>query len=96
MSKVTNRRRVTLPKALADAYGIQPGDEIRWEPAGEAIRVVPVGRGAPRLTAQERLALFDEATRRHDERWEGRALPRTPPTDGHWRRDQLYDRGPAG
>jgi bifunctional DNA-binding transcriptional regulator/antitoxin component of YhaV-PrlF toxin-antitoxin module len=30
---------VTVPKAIADEYGIKPGDEISWTPAGDAIRV---------------------------------------------------------
>ena len=30
MAKVTSKLQVTLPKALADQYGIEPGDEIGW------------------------------------------------------------------
>jgi AbrB family looped-hinge helix DNA binding protein len=89
MSKVTSKRQVTLPKELADEYGIEPGDEIRWERAGDAIRVVPGNRGPVGLSVADRLALFDEATHRHAQRWAGRALP--APRDRGWTRDELYD-----
>lgn len=96
MSKVTSKRQVTLPKGLADAYGIAPGDEIDWEPAGDAIRVVLRGRAVPGLGTDERLALFDGASRRHRERWEGTILPEPPPPQRGWTRDELYDRGRSG
>ena len=96
MSKVTSKRQVTLPKELAEEYGIEPGDEIDWERAGDAIRVVPRRRPSPGLTIEERLALFDEATRRHEQRWAGVDLPPTRPTDRAWTRDELYDRGRSG
>ena len=44
MAKVTSKLQVTVPKAVADRYGIKPGDEIRFEDAGEVIRVVPPHR----------------------------------------------------
>ncbi len=92
MSKVTSKRQVTLPKELADEYGIEPGDEIDWERAGDAIRVVP-RTGAPRgQSVAERLALFDAATKRHEERWAGMRVPAIP-ADRGWTRDELYDRG---
>lgn len=93
---MTSKRQVTLPKELADAYGIQPGDEIDWEPAGDAIRVIPRSRPRTGLSVPERLRLFDEATRRDEERWAGRTLPDAPPTDRGWTRDELHDRGRAG
>ena len=31
MSKVTSKLQVTLPKAIAQAHGIRPGDEIEWD-----------------------------------------------------------------
>lgn len=94
MSKVTSKRQVTIPKAVAARYGIEPGDEIRWIPAGDEIRVVTGGaalRG--RLTIDDRLALFDRATARRD------ALPAatsTPSTDRGWTREELHGRGRAG
>jgi len=91
---VTSKRQVTLPKELADEYGIEPGDEIDWERAGDAIRVVPrKRRPASGLSAEERLAMFDEGARRHRERWEGVPVP--PATDRGWKRGELYGRGDA-
>ena len=90
---MTSKRQVTLPKELADEYGIQPGDEIQCERAGDVIRVVPSGRTRAALTVEERLALFDEATRRHDRRWAGREIPSSK--DRGWTRDELHDRGRA-
>lgn len=93
---MTSKRQVTLPKELADAYGIAPGDEIDWEPAGDAIRVVLRGRAAPGLSAEERLALFDAASLRHRERWEGATLTESPLPHRGWTRDELHDRGRTG
>ena len=41
MAKVTSKLQLTVPKAIADRYGIRPGDELDWVPAGDAIRVIP-------------------------------------------------------
>ena len=90
---MTSKRQVTLPKELADEYGIQPGDEIHWERAGDVIRVVPAGLTRRALTVEERLALFDEASRRHERRWAEREIPAAE--DRGWTRDELHDRGRA-
>ena len=68
MSKVTSKLQVTLPKAIADRYGVAPGAELIFEPAGDSIRVL-VAR-EPGLTStyglhpDDRRALFEAATRR--------------------------------
>ena len=93
---MTSKRQVTLPKELADAYGIEPGDEIDWEQAGDAIRVVPRGRASPGLTIAERLGLFDEETRRRDQRLEEMTGTAAPGKGRGWTREELYDRGRAG
>ena len=70
MAKVTSKLQLTVPKAIADQYGIKPGDELEWVPAGESIRVELVRRRVKtgqQLTVEERLALFDEGTKRLDE-----------------------------
>jgi AbrB family looped-hinge helix DNA binding protein len=36
MPKVTSKLQLTVPKAIADQYGIRPGDELQWIPAGES------------------------------------------------------------
>lgn len=68
MAKVTSKLQVTLPKALADQYGIRPGDEIDWEAAGEVIRVVPSDVSKNLMDTSLRLRLFDQATERQRER----------------------------
>ena len=94
MSKVTSKLQVTIPKVIAEQYGIKPGDEIEFVPAGEVIRVVPPGkRQKPRLSVEERLRLFDEATVRQGEREAKIRLPAEPPGDRGWTREELYDRG---
>jgi AbrB family looped-hinge helix DNA binding protein len=94
MAKVTSKLQVTVPKALADRFGIVPGDQIDWEPAGDVIRVVP-GRKRPRrdARARARARLFDQATKRQRERQA--ATPATPASQRGWTREDLYDRGRA-
>ena len=41
MAKVTSKCQVTVPKAIAQQYGIRPGDDIDWVAAGDVIRVIP-------------------------------------------------------
>jgi AbrB family looped-hinge helix DNA binding protein len=95
MAKVTSKLQVTVPKALAEQYGIRPGDEIAWVPADAAIRLVP-SRGRPtRASVQERLALFDQATERLRRRQRQGRLRRSQPASRGWRREDLYDRGRA-
>lgn len=68
MAKVTSKYQVTVPRAIADRYGIRPGDQIEWVPAGDAIRVIPAGTEAAPEDRDARLRLFDEATKRHRKR----------------------------
>lgn len=92
MAKVTSKLQVTLPKALAEQYGIRPGDEIEWVAAGDAIRVVPAARHRGVLPTEERLKLFDEATERQRRRQRGRRKGKRP-IDRGWTREELYERG---
>jgi AbrB family looped-hinge helix DNA binding protein len=95
VAKVTSKLQVTIPKALAERYGIKPGDEIEWVAAGETIRVVPAGRAVQALDARARLRLFDVATARQRSReGAGRATAAEPRTRG-WRREELYRRDRA-
>lgn len=89
MAKVTSKLQVTLPKALAERYGIDPGDDIAWEAAGDAIRVVPVNSRASR-DAATRLSLFDQATLRQQRRQQGEPAP--APEGRGWTREELYER----
>jgi bifunctional DNA-binding transcriptional regulator/antitoxin component of YhaV-PrlF toxin-antitoxin module len=97
---VTSKRQVTLPKAIADRYGIRPGDTLGWLPDGDHLRVTVGGREEPApLTVQERLRLFDEASRRREERRaEGDRAPAPPrgPGPRGWTRDELHERGRSG
>lgn len=94
MAKVTSKLQVTIPKRLAEQYGIQPGDEIEFQAAGAVIRIVPPGyRPRPRLSPEERLRLFDEATARQREREKHMKLPAEPPKERDWKREDLYTRG---
>ncbi len=92
MTKVTSKLQVTIPKALAKQYGIEPGDEIAFRPAGSEIRVIPPRVESKRLAVAERLRLFDEASARIRER--AKALPGCEPSqDRGWTREELYTRG---
>lgn len=94
MAKVTSKLQVTLPRAIADRYGIRPGDDIQWQPAGTVIQVVPPGKQAPVLSLEDRLKLFDAATIRQKLRQRRRGKPgRT--VDRGWRREDAYTRGRA-
>lgn len=94
MAKVTSKLQVTLPKAIADHYGIAPGDEIEFQAAGDVIRIVPPRARArtARLTLEERLRLFDAATERL--RRLQSSIPAAEPGAGRgWKREDLYTRG---
>jgi len=104
MAKVTSKLQLTVPKAIADRYGIRPGDELEWIPAGDTIRVVPAvslrGKHHPR-TVEERLKLFDQATMRQRAREVDSSRVETSPEEAPkpheiergWRREDLYTRG---
>ena len=96
MPKVTSKLQLTVPKAIADQYGIRPGDELQWIAAGEAIHVIPGGRNnlaEQARTVEERLELFDRATQRQRRRQgkAGKAVSR--PAARGWKREELYGRG---
>jgi len=94
MSRITSKYQVTVPKAIAEQYGIGPGDEIHWLPAGDSIRVTLADRPAVQEDVAARLRLFDQATERERLR---KASPRRsgPPQSRGWSREDLYTRGRA-
>lgn len=97
MAKITSKLQVTIPKALAERFGLKPGDEVEWVASGRDIRLVPKTAGLhQRLNAKDRLWVFDQAT----ERLKARELELgvTPATsqERDWTREELYDRGSAG
>jgi bifunctional DNA-binding transcriptional regulator/antitoxin component of YhaV-PrlF toxin-antitoxin module len=108
MAKVTSKLQITLPKALATQYGIEPGNEIRFEGVSGAIRLIPAKSSLPRLSREERLRLFTESSQRLERRQQWlRQYIAAPPHDQHgtdrqdtskdphgrgWTRESLYDR----
>ncbi len=87
---MTSKLQVTIPKSIADDYGIEPGQEIQWLPAGDAIRVVPAHATGSQLAPAERLELFDQAT----QRIQRGPQPAPSSSEGRgWTRDELYVRG---
>ncbi len=91
MAKVTSKLQVTVPKAIADRYGIRPGDDIEWVAAGDAIRVLPAGREPGAGDIEARLKLFDAATARQRARQSERRTAGRSRVRG-WRREDLYAR----
>ncbi|MBI3183335.1 MAG: AbrB/MazE/SpoVT family DNA-binding domain-containing protein [Myxococcales bacterium] len=91
MGKVTTKLQVTVPKSIAERYGIRPGDELEWLPAGESIRVLPARATKPTVDLKARLALFRAAMQRQRRRQAGRRAAR--PASRGWTREELYDRG---
>jgi AbrB family looped-hinge helix DNA binding protein len=91
MARVTSKLQVTIPKAVAEHFGIRPGFELDWVPAGEAVRVVPAKTKRSGLQAHERLKLFDQATARRRDR--EATHPLEPTAERGWTRQELYDRG---
>ena len=102
---MTSKLQLTVPKKIADQYGIRPGDELEWVAAGDGIRVELArakGKMRARFSPEERLALFDEATKRRQEREEAllggkprpeSARPEATQSSRGWTREELYDRG---
>ena len=91
MPKVTSKYQVTVPKLIAEQYGIHPGDDIQWVPAGDAIRVLTAGKAMPAEDRAAKLRLFDKATERHRRR---ASISKSKPHGNRgWTREELYDRG---
>jgi AbrB family looped-hinge helix DNA binding protein len=95
MPKVTRKLQITLPKRMAEAVGIGPGDEVEFAVAGEGLRLAPRAAAAGELSTAERLRLFREATARQALRNAAIGAVAAE-SDRGWRRDELYERGPAG
>ena len=89
MSKVTSKLQVTIPKAIAEKYRIRPGDEVRWEVREPGPMMVPETAVRPRLTPEERVALFDEQTKRIRNLQAGKKWPGQ--NDRGWTRQDLYE-----
>jgi len=94
MAKVTSKLQLTIPKRIADQYGIAHGDEVDLQPAGDIIRLIPAGRRTrTHFSAEERLRLFDAATARQRKREKAMRIPSESPSERDWQRADLYVRG---
>ncbi len=91
MAKVTSKLQVTVPKGIADQFGIRPGDEIEFVPGDRSLRVL-LGGATAKHGVEDRLKRFDEATQRQREREKQRGEPLLLEDRG-WKREDLYDRG---
>ena len=91
MAKVTSKYQVSVPKKIAERYGIRPGDDIDWVAAGEVIRVIPPAKQVIPEDRESQLRLFDQATERQRRRRSVRPVAR--PSERGWRREDLYQRG---
>jgi bifunctional DNA-binding transcriptional regulator/antitoxin component of YhaV-PrlF toxin-antitoxin module len=96
VAKVTSKLQVTVPRAIADRYGIEPGAEIEWVEAGDMIRVVPPRAQLRALDRKALLKLFDQATLRQRKRERMRKRAAKEPRHRGWRREDLYERGRTG
>jgi AbrB family looped-hinge helix DNA binding protein len=94
-SKVTSKLQVTIPKTIAERYGIAPGQEIEWLHAGDAIRVVPQSASPRALDRRARLEMFDQATARQLARQGAQTPSAKRGEDRGWTREDLYERGHA-
>ena len=91
MARVTSKLQVTIPKVIAERHRLRPGDQIEFVSAGDSIRLERPRTSRP-LTIEERLRLFDAATRRQRRR--DAAWGQVPtPKDRGWTREELYTRG---
>ena len=94
---MTSKLQVTVPKAIADRFGIRPGDAIEWVVEGQSVRVIH-GRGRALLSAAERLAMFDQATARQQARnrsWRRSPAARRSGPDRGWTRSEISTGGRA-
>ncbi len=93
MAKITTKLQVTLPKRLAEKHGIAPGDEVQFQSVAGVIRMVPAGTPPDLLGLDERLRLFDDASRRISQRLRQLSKSAVKPAGRGWTRDELYERG---
>ena len=97
MAKVTSKLQLTIPKVVADQYGIRPGDDVVVTANGSFICMVPPSRRREDLTTHERVKHFKQLLERHRNRRLIRSKARQTKgqaeTDRGWKREDLYARG---
>jgi AbrB family looped-hinge helix DNA binding protein len=92
MAKITSKYQVSIPKTFAEQLAIKPGDNIQWRVAGDELRISPV-RPRKRLSLEQRLARFDEASARQAARDGKRLRVADGESNRGWTREELYERG---
>jgi AbrB family looped-hinge helix DNA binding protein len=92
MAKVTNKLQVTLPKRIAEAHGIAPGDDIEFVSSGPVIQIhTSANRAAQiQLSKEERLRLIDQASQRQRAREADSDWPLKQTGERDWQREDLY------
>jgi len=95
MAKVTSKLQITIPKRIAEQYGIKPGDELEFVPRTGGIQLLPQGRiSEPRLSPEERVRLFEDSMAYVDKRAEELGIkPVADESQRDWTREELYTRG---
>ncbi len=97
MTRVTGKLQITLPKRLAQAFGIRVGDEVELVASGRHIAILPPGSVPQTVPVEDRLREFDQATERQRQREQRDARTMAEPGQGRgWTREGLYDRNRAG
>ena len=92
MVRVNSNLELPIPRAIAERYGIRPGDELEVLPANDSIRVIPVRHEKSQESVAARLDRFREMLRQYDETADKR--PAFAWDQRGWHREDLYqDRG---
>ena len=79
-TRISTKGQVVIPKAVRDALGLRPGDELRVELEAGAIRLVPQKKSLeevlevlpgypPKLAFENEEALFEAEKREARRRW---------------------------
>jgi len=97
MSKVSTKYQITLPRDLARAHQIVPGEEVVFEEAGSALylRREQKDTSSSEDTGIDRLKRFDSASARQDLRnrtWSSSIVTTPDASDRGWTREDLYQR----
>jgi len=62
-TRITRKGQVTIPKELREEFGLEEGDEIRWEKTEDGIRI----RKATRSSGRGMLVDEDVSTEKREE-----------------------------
>ena len=92
---MTSKLQVTIPKEIARRYGIEPGTDVEWLPAGEATATCSPSAHPGTADRARRLQLFDAARLPACSLAGATSTGRAESADRGWTRDDLYDRRPG-